>query len=334
MKRLAVRLTVLSIILLAGCDDTPIEFHEGLAAVEKDGKWGYIDTLENVVIPHLYDSAGHFADGVAVVGLNKKIGAINKSGMVIIAIKYDSIGRFTDSVTIVGHNGKYGFVDISGKEVISLKYDSIGRFTDSLAMVSDSGKYGFVDISGKEVIAPLYESVTPFVGGWATVVQNGDTFKIDRNGEKNLLIGTWSVRVFSFETDPNKVQQMNIAFAPASEQTAETMVFGDNGAFQCNIDLSSGGNVVGGGKAMALAKNNKWRSIDYTVTNGNYSGIIELLPAGEGLTYKISIDGKNILTLEVFEVINKSPKTDPNTGYTSKGGKVPMHHKLTFKRKK
>jgi hypothetical protein len=304
LKKLLTSLAVMSIILLAGCKNTPKEihakdFHEGLAAFEKDGKWGYVDTLENVVIPYLYDSVAHFNGGVAVVTLDKKIGTIDKTGNTVIAVKYDSIGSFTDSMAIVGDNGKYGFVDITGKEVIPL----------------------------------LYENVEPFVDGWATVVQNIDTFKIDKNGEKNILIGTWRVSSFAFKTDPNKVQGIDVSFAPASENKAEIMILGENGVFQCDIDMSDG-NVLRGGKAMALAKNNKWQSSGQKVKDGNYSCNIELLPASKGLTYKINIKGKDILTLEVFEVINKSEKPDPNTGYIIKGGKVPMHHTLTFKRQK
>ena len=42
-------------------------FSEGLAAVKKDGKWGYIDTENNVVIPFRYDWACDFWEGYALV---------------------------------------------------------------------------------------------------------------------------------------------------------------------------------------------------------------------------------------------------------------------------
>ena len=45
-------------------------FFEGLAAVKMDGKWGYIDTENKVVIPFEYDYAGFFSEGYAVVGKN------------------------------------------------------------------------------------------------------------------------------------------------------------------------------------------------------------------------------------------------------------------------
>ena len=43
-------------------------YSDGLAAVKKDGKWGYIDMDNNVVIPFKYDFASLFQEGLAVVG--------------------------------------------------------------------------------------------------------------------------------------------------------------------------------------------------------------------------------------------------------------------------
>jgi len=43
-------------------------FNDGLAPVMKDGKWGYIDTDNNVVIPFIYDVAYGFSEGLAIVG--------------------------------------------------------------------------------------------------------------------------------------------------------------------------------------------------------------------------------------------------------------------------
>ncbi len=42
-------------------------FYEGLAAVKKDGKWGYIDETGKTVIDFKYDYAGEFNEGYAVV---------------------------------------------------------------------------------------------------------------------------------------------------------------------------------------------------------------------------------------------------------------------------
>lgn len=49
------------------------QFSEGLAAVRKDGKWGFIDEDGKTVIPFQYDLAGGFHEGLAVVGTLKTV---------------------------------------------------------------------------------------------------------------------------------------------------------------------------------------------------------------------------------------------------------------------
>ena len=45
------------------------DFHEGLAAVKRDDRWGYIDYLGRVAIPFIFrgPDAGNFSDGFAFV---------------------------------------------------------------------------------------------------------------------------------------------------------------------------------------------------------------------------------------------------------------------------
>ena len=42
-------------------------FSEGLASVEQNGKWGFINTQGEVVVPCIYDIAGSFSEGLAPV---------------------------------------------------------------------------------------------------------------------------------------------------------------------------------------------------------------------------------------------------------------------------
>ena len=55
-------------------------FSEGLAPVKKNGKWGFINTKGDLVIPCEYDFAYSFSNGVALVELNNKYGYIDKYG--------------------------------------------------------------------------------------------------------------------------------------------------------------------------------------------------------------------------------------------------------------
>ena len=63
-------------------------FREGLCAVKKEGKWGYIDKKGNTVIPFKYVSATEFEDGFAQVEFPK-----NKK---YITITIDRTGKWVD----------------------------------------------------------------------------------------------------------------------------------------------------------------------------------------------------------------------------------------------
>lgn len=55
-------------------------FHEGLAAVKKEERWGYIDIEGNIIIPFDYDVAGRFQNGQADVVRKGKSFKINRKG--------------------------------------------------------------------------------------------------------------------------------------------------------------------------------------------------------------------------------------------------------------
>ena len=62
-------------IIPFGYDNAWMHF-EGLARVEVDDKWGFINKEGNEVIPCLFDDAGDFSEGFARVKLGDKWGFI------------------------------------------------------------------------------------------------------------------------------------------------------------------------------------------------------------------------------------------------------------------
>jgi len=112
-----------------------IGFEEGLAAVKLNGKWGFIDKTDNVVIPFKYDYTNWFSEGVAGVQLNGKYGYIDKTDRVVIPFKYDYVsGFFSNGVASVvclrDKHGKwkYGYIDIADNVIIKIKYPSKKMF--------------------------------------------------------------------------------------------------------------------------------------------------------------------------------------------------------------
>src|SRR5215471_18806635 len=71
-------------------------FRGGLAAVKKNGKWGYLDRDGRVVIPFAFDDAGQFAGGLAPAKLGSKTGFIDTSGKFSFYLPYSyAPGFFT-----------------------------------------------------------------------------------------------------------------------------------------------------------------------------------------------------------------------------------------------
>lgn len=167
-------------------------YHEGLASVCKDEKWGFIDKLGQEIIPCKYDDANDFEYGIAVVKYGEKEGAINNNGKVVIPFVYDWIKGFAeDSTAVAKKEGKFGIIDLKGSEIIPFVYDYCDNFHEGMAAVVQNGKLGFVNRKGDLVIecqyenldSPIFHNYTKFVNGLAAVRKDGDWGYIDITGE-------------------------------------------------------------------------------------------------------------------------------------------------------
>ncbi|MGN0205839.1 MAG: WG repeat-containing protein [Muribaculaceae bacterium] len=136
------------VIVIPAIYDKAWYFHEGLAAVELNGKWGYIDKSGKEVIPFKYDDAWSFCEGLAVIKLNGKYGFIDKTGNEVTPAKYYCAWDFSEGLAKVSLNGKRGYIDKAGKEVIPIKFDIVEPFYDGKARVELNGKWGYIDKQG------------------------------------------------------------------------------------------------------------------------------------------------------------------------------------------
>lgn len=193
------------------------ESTEGLIAVSRNGKWGFVNSNRKEVVPIKYDIVEDYHNGFAIVGLNGKWGYVNKVGKEIVPIKFDEVLPFIKDRGCVKLNGKYGLVDTfgrilvnpkydnpisfayddyapvavdgkwgivdkNGKEVLSLRYDDVGAFFDGVARVQKDGKFGFVGIDGTIIANPIYDKAREFVEGCAAVQKNGKWGFVDNKG--------------------------------------------------------------------------------------------------------------------------------------------------------
>lgn len=63
-------------------------FHEGLARVRLDKKYGFINEAGEEIIAPTYSKADCFSDGTAIVKLDKKWGAIDREGNIVVPFTY------------------------------------------------------------------------------------------------------------------------------------------------------------------------------------------------------------------------------------------------------
>lgn len=137
--------------------DRLYDFHEGLARVEKNDKYGFIDKLGHEIIPCKYEKAYDFEIGIAVVKIGEKEGAIDKQGNIVIPIMYDNLCFDKDSTASASLNEKCGRINIKGETIIPFDYEYCGSFCEGLAVVRQNGLYGFVNREGSIVISCQYE---------------------------------------------------------------------------------------------------------------------------------------------------------------------------------
>ena len=100
------------------------KFSEGMACVKINGKWGYIDTKDDLVINTQFDHASDFSIGLALVAIGENI---------------------------------WGYIDINGKFVINPQFNAGSPFVNGLAEVvfvnEDGVRIGYVNKSGETVAA-------------------------------------------------------------------------------------------------------------------------------------------------------------------------------------
>ncbi len=194
------------------------EFSEGLGGVNigapggdrnwpLEGKWGFVDLNNFLVINPKYDSppTNHYAPyslnelslylhdgyvfshGLAPVykrdNLKSKSGRwifINRAGEVVIRFvpKEDDAGdgypilsarRFSEGLAAVYANGSWGYIDTTGKLVIPLKYRLADNFRDGYALVRDENlRQICIDRKGQRVFSQ-YRMESGFWEGVASV---------------------------------------------------------------------------------------------------------------------------------------------------------------------
>lgn len=147
------------------------EFSEGMAAVMRNGRWGFINVYGKEIIECNYDAATPFHEGKASVRKGELWGYIDKKNQVVIPIKIEAecASVFSDGlayiggVSLEGTSGiYYYFIDEHGKKVFGEKdnniYGSAGmqyyacpKFKNGMVEIYNNDKYTTFDKQGRKI---------------------------------------------------------------------------------------------------------------------------------------------------------------------------------------
>jgi hypothetical protein len=164
-------------------------YHDGMVAVIKGKKWGFLDTEGNIAIELKYDKVGIFNQGYAVANSGGDFFVLDKNGTETLIDGDDltAIKHFSEGLAPFNNSDKkVGYVDTDGKIAIPAQYLSTGYFSDGLAWAKDVDKRsGYINQKGEWIIDPQFDATKSFdaKSGLARVKTEGKWAYVDKNGK-------------------------------------------------------------------------------------------------------------------------------------------------------
>ena len=169
---------------------------QGLCSVKVNGKWGYINTEGQIVIPCIYDNVEPFKNGVAVVCKDNLWGVINSSGKELVPLKFKDLDyQIAIHENIIcynigdDNNRIYQVVDILGNHLFSIESLTTFEFHEGIAIIWKNYEEGHYAIDCKgNIFIPLgkYDDILNFKNGVARVSKNKKYGFIDH--KENIIV--------------------------------------------------------------------------------------------------------------------------------------------------
>lgn len=120
--------------------------------IKNENQYQFINNLGELVSPFYFSKIGKRQEGLQAVIKDGKIGFLDDSGKIAIPFKFDADFSvkipfvFQDGISIAYVNGKYGFIDKNGITVIPFIYEAISYFNNKVAIVFKDGKWEQLDL--------------------------------------------------------------------------------------------------------------------------------------------------------------------------------------------
>ncbi len=163
--------------------DTITEFFEGMIAVKTGGKYGFLNSKGETVVPFQYDFADNFRRGTAKIRLNKLFGIIDKTGKFVLPAEFSEISPLTNGYFTCIKNGKYLLADEKGVIILPAEYDKISFVKNGLVRAQKNLLYGIISVQ-KQIVLPFeYEHIGEISDGFVFIKKAGKWGIADEKGK-------------------------------------------------------------------------------------------------------------------------------------------------------
>ena len=184
--------------------DYCLRFQDGIAAVQRNRTYGYMDRTGKYAVSPRFDLAYNFSEGLAA-GLTRQTYQwvfIGRDGREVLRAPESTthVGSFSGGLAMAklgrilrmndgelypgGLQHGLGYIDREGRWAIPPQFEWGGSFVDGRAWVQvKDRKYAFISPDGSMIRTPLFDAVADFRQGLAAVWRNGRFSLIDQQGK-------------------------------------------------------------------------------------------------------------------------------------------------------
>jgi hypothetical protein len=149
------------------------EESEGLRAIRKNGKYGFIDNLGRLRIANRYEGVKQFSESLAPAMIRGHWGFINHDDAIAVQPVYDDVSGFQNGFALVKQKGLTGIIDKTGRLLLPARYEDITVLPTRNLLIRSNGLVGLADNTGKILIQPKYQHLEDTGKGFAVVERDG-----------------------------------------------------------------------------------------------------------------------------------------------------------------
>jgi hypothetical protein len=134
-------------------------FSQQLAAIKITDRWGFINHEDKIAIQPVYDEVTSFQNGVSIVKLKNLYGAINKEGKLVLPARYEKLAVLQSARILLVQDGLKGLADTNGKLLINCKFNALQDLNNGYLIVGKDKKYSLLTLQGVSTIPMIYDYI-------------------------------------------------------------------------------------------------------------------------------------------------------------------------------